>query len=89
MPSAKSSAIKRFRQGLTAAARIPLPTVIRGTLLLPGPAPGSGTACLVDVTGRRVMALAPGPNDVRRLSPGVYYVVGDPWAPARRVVIAR
>jgi hypothetical protein len=26
------------------------------------------------MTGRRVLALSPGPNDVSRLAPGVYFV---------------
>ena len=30
---------------------------------------------LLDVSGRRVLALSPGPNDVSHLSPGVYFVV--------------
>jgi len=30
---------------------------------------------LLDVAGRRVMELAPGPNDVRRLAAGVYFVL--------------
>jgi hypothetical protein len=29
---------------------------------------------LLDATGRRVMSLRPGPNDVSRLAPGVYLV---------------
>jgi hypothetical protein len=31
-------------------------------------------AALLDVSGRRVMDLASGANDVRALSPGVYFV---------------
>jgi hypothetical protein len=52
-----------------------LPTLIRGLLVLP-PAPGGGpetAGVLLDVTGRRVMALGPGENDVRHLAPGVYF----------------
>jgi hypothetical protein len=29
---------------------------------------------LLDVSGRKVLDLHPGPNDVSRLSPGVYFV---------------
>jgi hypothetical protein len=29
---------------------------------------------LLDVSGRKVLDLRPGPNDVRALSPGVYFV---------------
>ncbi len=32
------------------------------------------TACLLDVSGRKVMELRPGENDVRALSPGVYFL---------------
>lgn len=28
---------------------------------------------LLDISGRKVMELHPGPNDVRHLSPGVYF----------------
>jgi hypothetical protein len=46
-----------------------LPTVLRGSLFLPPPA-----GAMFSAAGRRVMALAPGPNDVSRLAPGVYFV---------------
>jgi len=32
---------------------------------------------LLDAAGRRVMELRPGANDVRHLSPGVYFVRGE------------
>ena len=35
---------------------------------------GSCPASLLDITGRKVMELQPGDNDIRRLSPGVYFV---------------
>jgi hypothetical protein len=31
-------------------------------------------AILLDASGRKVMDLRPGPNDVSRLAPGVYFV---------------
>ncbi|HTW90513.1 MAG TPA: hypothetical protein VMH22_02255 [bacterium] len=60
------------------------PTVVRG-VLRPGDrgqetgdrmAPSDGGRCgqLLDATGRMVMELHPGVNDVSRLSPGVYFV---------------
>jgi hypothetical protein len=52
------------------------PTVVRGVLFLPT-APSrkpQAASWLMDVSGRQVMALRPGPNDVGRLSPGVYFV---------------
>ncbi len=54
------------------AAR-PAPTVIRGVLFLPEAA-SFRPASLMDATGRKVMELAPGANDVRALAPGVYFV---------------
>jgi uncharacterized delta-60 repeat protein len=51
------------------------PTIVREVLVL---APDSGVLnsdfALLDALGRRVMALAPGPNDIARLAPGVYFV---------------
>jgi hypothetical protein len=54
----------------------PEATVIRGILFLP---PASGVkpqalSVLLDITGRKVLDLRPGANDVSRLSPGVYFV---------------
>ncbi|MEO0005542.1 MAG: hypothetical protein ABIK49_06040, partial [candidate division WOR-3 bacterium] len=45
-------------------------------------------AFLVDVTGRKVFGLKPGENDVRHLSPGVYFIRSGSGID-RRVVIAR
>ncbi|MBM3322376.1 YncE family protein [candidate division WOR-3 bacterium] len=67
-------------------------TIIRGMLhLRPSPFPlpkGEGRkhgAALLDATGRRVMSLVPGANDVRHLAPGVYFV-REPSAVSRVVV---
>jgi hypothetical protein len=51
-------------------------TIARGVLWLPAAASSELQApnWLLDVGGRRVMRIRPGPNDVRRLSPGVYFV---------------
>jgi hypothetical protein len=48
-------------------------TVVRGVLLLAARA-SSSASCLLDVSGRKVLDLHPGANDVRGLSPGVYFV---------------
>ena len=61
------------------------PTIVRGVLSLPqrglGHDPGSENrsgSCpapvLLDATGRKVMDLTPGENNVRHLAPGVYFV---------------
>ncbi|MCX6842359.1 MAG: hypothetical protein NTX53_08785 [candidate division WOR-3 bacterium] len=52
------------------------PTLLRGVLELPGDRrPGTGDrAALLDIAGRAVLNLRPGPNDVSALAPGVYFV---------------
>jgi hypothetical protein len=50
-----------------------LPTLVRGVLLLPV-SPFTIHTSLFDMTGRQVMALRPGANDVSGLAPGVYFV---------------
>jgi YVTN family beta-propeller protein len=59
------------------------PTIIRGVLELgpsavgrgaPRGAEGTPSAVLLDASGRRVLSLKPGANDVSRLAPGVYFV---------------
>jgi len=64
----------------------PSATVIRGVLFLPkmGTAP-SGTVpvfgpSLLDASGRKVLDLRAGANDVRSLAPGVYFVRSGPSA---------
>ncbi|MBM3330673.1 hypothetical protein FJY68_02325 [candidate division WOR-3 bacterium] len=53
------------------------PTIVRGVLFLPKSASSSSsTSCLLDISGRKVMVLEPGANDVSRLSPGVYFIRG-------------
>jgi hypothetical protein len=69
-------------------------TVVRGVLWLP---PASSrkpqAASLMDVSGRSVLVLRPGANDVRGLAPGVYFVrVAQAQAQAqatRKVIITR
>jgi len=69
------------------------PTIVRGVLLL---AEASSrrlqAASLVDISGRAVMALKPGANHIRHLSPGVYFVraaAGDALPAATRVVVLK
>ncbi|UCG42391.1 MAG: hypothetical protein JSU73_11035 [candidate division WOR-3 bacterium] len=58
----------------------------RGAMLVRGmlPLTGNRGADLVDITGRRIMELQPGANDVRHLSPGVYFVTPHPGPRAQR-----
>jgi hypothetical protein len=71
-------------------------TVARGMLFLPETSNHRPqTSSLLDVSGRRVMGLNPGANDVRALAPGVYFVRrpetddGRPGAAIQKVVVTR
>jgi hypothetical protein len=64
-----------------AAIRKPGVTIVRGVLRLrdchpvsAGETGGCTQPVLLDISGRSVMDLAPGANDVRHLAPGVYFV---------------
>jgi YVTN family beta-propeller protein len=50
------------------------PTIIRGVLLLPRSLDPSIPRPLLDISGRKVLDLHPGANDVRSLPAGVYFV---------------
>jgi hypothetical protein len=85
-----------FEEGLKpqAASSKPAPTMVRGVLVLQnGSSASSSPSWLLDITGRRVLALKPGANDVSRLAPGVYFVrVAQAQAQAQavhKVVITR
>jgi hypothetical protein len=81
----------------------PLATLVRGVLWLgAGTVPqsrasdalGLSRAALLDATGRKVMNLCAGANDVRHLAPGVYFVRGaesghnEPADPRFKVIVA-
>ena len=56
--------------------RVSGPTMLQGVLMFE-PASGAGrmaTGGLLDISGRKVLDLHPGANDVSQLSPGVYFV---------------
>jgi YVTN family beta-propeller protein len=75
-----------------AASTKPAPTVIRGVLFLPGASNCKLQAArLLDISGRKVLDLRPGANDVRALAPGVYFVrEAQPQVQAtQKVVITR
>jgi YVTN family beta-propeller protein len=53
----------------------PVPTIVRGVLFQPeAPSRKPRAASLLDISGRKVMDLLPGANDVRGLAPGVYFI---------------
>jgi hypothetical protein len=68
-----------------ARQRVLPPTIVRGSL----PLSGGAEAELLDISGRRVMSLQPGQNDIRHVAPGVYFVKTVGSLKTRRVVIAR
>ncbi len=63
------------QDGPTALAK-PAPTIIRSVLYLPlaSSVEHRASSTLLDISGRKVMDLCPGANDVRALAPGVYFV---------------
>jgi hypothetical protein len=62
----RSAAVRREKAGAT---------IVRGVLRIADSRQNAGyRADLLDISGRQVMALVPGPNDVSRLAPGVYFV---------------
>jgi aminopeptidase N len=65
------------------------PSIIRGVLLL-GDCPQTGTvpkAVLLDVSGRKVLDLHAGANDVSGLCPGIYFVLEAQARAVRKVVL--
>jgi hypothetical protein len=58
------------------------PTVVHGVLYLKE-SRSSSPSCLMDISGRKVMSLHPGANDVRTLAPGIYFVRSEPSAASR------
>ena len=71
-------------------------TIVRGVLFLSEASSHKPQAAsLMDATGRKVMDLVPGANDVRALAPGVYFVREEPQASSlrpqavRKVVVTR
>jgi hypothetical protein len=58
------------------------PTIVHGVLVLPAKGEGRmATGELLDVSGRKVLDLRPGPNEISRLAPGAYFVREEPQAP--------
>jgi hypothetical protein len=63
-------------------------TIVRGILFLPV-SPITVHSSLFDHGGRKVMELRPGGNDVRHLSPGVYFVRRQDTGESARLVLVR
>ena len=64
------------------------PTIVRGVLrLADGSSASSSPSLLLDISGRKVLNLQPGANDVSSLAPGVYFVQANPAVV--KVLVAR
>jgi hypothetical protein len=64
------------------------PTIVRGVLF----APASGVTrqasnVLLDISGRAVIGLKPGPNDIAGLAPGIYFIRGQMPESFRKLII--
>jgi len=61
------------------------PTIARGELRLPlaSGVQREASSVLLDISGRKTLDLKPGPNDVSRLAPGVYFVREGPSTDGR------
>jgi hypothetical protein len=74
----RAAVFPRMTGGVEEACGVQIPryrsqTVVRHVLMLP-PGPMLSEYHMLDISGRRVMVLKPGANDVRGLAPGVYFV---------------
>jgi hypothetical protein len=73
----------------------PSATVVRNVLFLPKMGTVPILRSLLDASGRKVMDLQPGANDISRLSPGVYFIReglgtgGEGPGKTQKVVVAR
>jgi hypothetical protein len=72
----------------------PLATIVRGVLFMEARGEKRETRSeLLDISGRKVLDLHPGPNDVSRLSPGIYFVretrAQASEGPVRKVVVTK
>ncbi len=90
------SVCQRYDAGVEEATNAELratncePTVVRGVLHLEDRGPRTGDrAELLDATGRKVLDLHVGANDVGVLAPGVYSVSERPAGSVRKVIVAR
>jgi hypothetical protein len=75
-------------QSPTTRSLQPIATIVRSVLFLPS-SPLSAPYSLLSVDGRKVLDLRPGPNDVRHLPAGVYFVREEAGRRAIKVVLHR
>jgi hypothetical protein len=68
----------------------PAATIVRNVLLLPASGvERQASSVLLDISGRKVLDLAPGANDVSRLAPGVYFVRETQAQAIRKVLVLK
>jgi len=73
-----------------ASSHKPQATIVRGVLFLhKATSLKSQAASLLDITGRSVVDLHAGANDVSGLSPGVYFVRSAQAQAVRKLVVTR
>jgi YVTN family beta-propeller protein len=70
---------------MSTGPRWQMPTILRKSQPLYMPAPGT----IMDVVGRQATRLLPGPNDVRTLAPGVYFILTRSNHHPRKVVVPK
>lgn len=66
-----------------------VPSLVQGVLVLPQGIGNRQFFTLFDITGRKVVDLKPGLNDVRLLAPGVYFVHSPDRFGTRRVMVVK
>jgi len=97
VPDSGATAYARVRMSLAGieegampslSAAAPRTMVVRGCLFLP-PARRPAYCSLLACSGRKVMDLGPGGNDVSHLSPGVYFIRSERTQDATKVVVIR
>jgi len=89
-----AAGVEQTVHGPTGTAEANVTTLVHGVLNLPrdmteirpGISDRVPRPVLLDASGRTVMQLRPGSNDVSRLAPGVYFVRSEPSAVAKVVV---
>jgi len=87
------SAVAEPRPTLAATEPTSIASIVCGVLwLAPASSPKLQASRLLDVSGRKVQDLRPGPNDVRHLVPGVYFArraTGEGRVANSKVIVTR
>ncbi len=68
------------------------PSIVRGVLVLAEAVGGWRSAaggCLLDMSGRKVMDLEPGANDIRHVAPGAYFIRQNETDRTTKVVVQK